>query len=146
MAVYDNMNLQSLKSQFGAGLWARFSIIRFFWSSCAAYTVDLGGYLILSRFLLPELANLISYSLGIVVNFLLHRTIVFQNINRTVAPSFVISIILSLIGLSISTGIIYLLRTYVLQDNLTPKLIATAIVFFWNYFSKKHIAFLVSSD
>ena len=61
-------------------LWHRFSLVRFFWSSCVAYAVDFSVYLLLAAFILPELANVLSYSLGIAVTFALHRLVVFHNI------------------------------------------------------------------
>jgi putative flippase GtrA len=125
-------------------VWHTFSLVRFFWASSIAYAVDFSVYLLLQTVMLPEPANLISYSLGIAVNFALHRLIVFRHIRRTVATSLAISIVLSLIGLALSTGLIYLVRTYVVSGTLAPKIVATVVVFFWNYYSKKHVAFLAT--
>ncbi|MDH5751037.1 MAG: GtrA family protein [Deltaproteobacteria bacterium] len=123
------------------GPLSRFSISRFAASSVVATAVDYLAYVLISRLIAPETANLISQSMGLVVNFTLQRMFVFPGSRRSVKASFVISFSLSLVGILLATGIIFLIR--LLDDELVllPKITATCLVFFYNYFSKKHLAF-----
>jgi putative flippase GtrA len=121
--------------------WHRYAVVRFLFASGLAAMVDYGLYLLLARSMRPEWANMISVSVAIVFNFSLQRLVVFRNIRRSMLPSFVISITLSFAGMLLATLIIYLIRLGYPEGVLIPKLIATGLVFSWNYFTKKHLAF-----
>lgn len=113
----------------------------FFAASVLATLVDYGLYLALARWIAPEPANMISYSSAMLVNFALHRWVVFRGTHRALWRSFVISMALSGIGMLLSTMVIFLVRLGFPQAVLAPKLIATGVVFFWNFLSKKYLAF-----
>ena len=121
--------------------WHRYSVVRFFFASGLAAIVDYGLYLLLAQRMEPEWANMISVSVAIVFNFSLQRLVVFKNIRRSMLPSFVISVSLSFGGMLLATLIIYLIRLGYPEGVLIPKLVATGLVFSWNYFTKKHLAF-----
>lgn len=121
--------------------WHRYAVVRFLYASGMAAVVDYGLYLLLARHLRPEWANMISVTVAIMFNFSLQRLVVFRNIRRSMLPSFVISVTLSLAGMLLATLIIYLIRLGYPEGVLMPKLIATGLVFSWNYFTKKHLAF-----
>lgn len=126
---------------FANRIWLRFSVVRFFYASSVTTVVDYTFYILLAQAMRPEFANVGSFCVSISVNFLLQRFVVFKNIRRTVLPSFVISLGLSVIGLFLTTSIIFLIRLGYPEGVLIPKLAATGLVFFWNYYSKKHLAF-----
>jgi putative flippase GtrA len=113
----------------------------FFAASVAATGVDYGLYLTLARWIAPEPANMISYSSAMLVNFALQRWFVFRGTYQVLWLSFVVSMSLSGIGMLLSTAVIFLVRLGFPQAVLAPKLIATGVVFFWNFLSKKYLAF-----
>lgn len=86
----------------------------------------------------PVVANAISYSNGIVVNFFLQRTFIFQS-KRNAYFTFFLSVTFSLIGLGISSLIIYtLLQIPTLNDYpVVVKMISTGVVFFYNFYTKR---------
>jgi putative flippase GtrA len=113
----------------------------FFAASVLATLVDYGLYLALARWIAPEAANVVSYSSAMLVNFGLQRWVVFRETHQALWKSFAISMSLSGIGMLLSTGIIFLIRLAFPHWVLVPKLIATGVVFFWNFLSKKVLAF-----
>ena len=127
-------------------LWHRFDLVRFFWSSVAATVVDYALYLLLALAIIPEAANVVSQSTAMVVNFTLHRLVVFRGTHRGWGPSFLISISLSVVGMLLGTFVIYVVRIPFPEWVLVPKLVATGTVFFWNFFSKRTFAFPVRSE
>lgn len=120
---------------------AFYQLAVFFAASVAATAVDYGLYLVLARWIAPEPANVISYSSAMLVNFALQRWVVFRGTHRALWRSFVISMALSGVGMLLSTLVIFLVRLGFPQTVLAPKLIATGVVFFWNFLSKKYLAF-----
>lgn len=116
-------------------------ILRFFTTSVIATGIDFLLYIVLIQLLTPAVSNLISASAGLVTNFVLQRNYVF-NPSNSLYKSFVLSVFFSLCGLALGTGLIYLMTTYTPLSALPviAKIITTAIIFFFNYFTKK-IAF-----
>jgi putative flippase GtrA len=89
----------------------------------------------------PTIANLISASAGLITNFILQKKYVF-NPSNTIWKSFVLSVVFSICGLGLGTGLIYLLTNYsaLQQFPVIAKICTTGVIFFYNYFTKK-IAF-----
>jgi len=117
-------------------LQARFAI-----SGLVATAVDYGLYLLLvNRVLPPVSANVVSYSVAVVVNFILQRLFVFE-MKRPGYQVFLLSMAVSAGGLVISTGIIHLLSgiTFFNERQYITKLLATGLVFFYNFFSKRFV-------
>jgi putative flippase GtrA len=109
-------------------------------SSGVATLVDMGLFAILAKITpIPvEIINIITSLVGMVVNFILQKKYIFQ-LNRKVRTAFLLSLIVSLGGIFISTSIIYGLKTTpIFQDYpILAKLIATGIVFFYNFYLKR---------
>lgn len=88
------------------------------------------------------LAATISYSIGLVVNYLLSNSWVFTNrklASRTV--EFTIFTIISIIGLIINVMIMVLFVQGCNIDYRIAKVVATVVVFFWNFTIRKKILY-----
>ena len=115
--------------------------IRFAMTGLVATAVDYVVYLVLvGRFFIPEVSNVISYSCGMVINFVLQKRFVFT-LQGSVSRAFVLSIVVSLGGMAISTGIIHLLTEwpFFMQHQYITKLAATGTVFFYNFYCKRFV-------
>lgn len=116
-------------------------IFKFFGTSVIATGLDLFLYSCLIQVLSPTVANLVSATAGLLTNFLLQKKYVFNPGNSWYA-SLALSTIFSFLGLALGTGMIYLMTNFTIlsEQPLVAKVITTAIIFFYNYFTKK-IAF-----
>jgi putative flippase GtrA len=109
-------------------------------TSSIATFVDYVLYLLLVHYFFnPVLSHIISYGTGMLINFHLQKKFIFQ-LKRDVAHAFVLSLSFSLIGLALSTALIYILTrfTFFLDYQFLTKLIVTGIVFFYNFFTKQY--------
>lgn len=113
-------------------------IVKFFGTSVIATALDFTLYTLLIRLLSPTVSNLISATAGLLTNFYLQRNYVF-NPSKRWYTSLVLSVLFSLIGLGIGTGLIYLMTNFTMlsEQPLIAKVISTATIFFYNYFTKK---------
>lgn len=109
-------------------------------SSAVATLVDMGLFGILTKVtdIPEEIVNVISSLVGMVINFFLQKKFVFE-MNRKVSTAFLMSLAVSLVGILLSTTIIhYLLRLPIFETYpIIAKLIATGIVFFYNFYLKR---------
>ncbi|MCB9275643.1 MAG: GtrA family protein [Lewinellaceae bacterium] len=123
-------------------LWQLFKMkLRFAMTGAIATSVDYVVYLLLvNRFFSPVVSNIISYSSGMVVNFMLQKRFVFQ-LQGSVRRAFLLSVLVSLGGMAISTGIIYGLNTmaFFARYQFITKLCATGTVFFYNFYFKRYV-------
>ncbi len=81
--------------------------------------------------------------IGMLINFFLQKRFVFD-LQRTVSTAFILALCVSLVGVSINTGIVAWLSQYAffVQDGLfkiLPKIIATGTVFFYNFYMKRFV-------
>ncbi len=110
-------------------------------SGAVATSVDYFLYLFLEgRYLTPVYANIASYSCGMVVNFLMQKRFVFQ-LQGSSGRAFLLSALVSMGGLGLSTSIIYGLSQvpFFNERQYITKLIATGIVFFYNFYLKRYV-------
>ena len=123
-------------------LWKLFLLkAKFAMTSSVATAVDYLVYLVLEKyFFSPVISNIISYSCGMVLNFLLQKRFVFT-LEGSVSRTFMLSILVSLGGMALSTGIIYGLSQVSFFDErqYITKLCATGIVFFYNFYLKRYV-------
>lgn len=114
---------------------------RFAMAGAAATTVDYVLYLVLVHyFFSPVVSNIISYSCAMVINFLLQKRFVFA-LQGSASRAFLLSLMVSLGGMALSTGIIYGLTQMEFFSRYQPitKLCATGIVFFYNFYLKRYV-------
>ena len=123
-------------------LWKLFLLkARFAASGAVATTVDYVLYLVLvNGTFSPVTANVIAYSCGMVVNFLIQKRYVF-NLKGSTGRAFMLSLLVSMGGLGLSTGIIYGLTRWPFfnEYQFITKLIATGMVFFYNFYFKRYV-------
>ena len=84
------------------------------------------------------ISNILSFILGLIVNYLLSKKFVFQeetNISRT--KEFIIYAIIGVIGLGIDTVFVWLFTDVFKIHYMISKLVSTAIVFIWNFGARK---------
>jgi putative flippase GtrA len=113
--------------------------VKFAGSSAIATAVDFVLYNILvGQFFAPVTSNVISASVGMLINFILQKNYVFD-VNRKISGAFLISLSTSIVGIGISTLIIYLLNMIpFFQDyQFITKAVATGILFFYNFYMKR---------
>ncbi len=125
-------------------MWQQFVVpkLRFAGTSSIATVVDYGLFLILVYSGMTKVrSNLISASCGFLVNFVLQRKFIFDP-KRKIRHAFLLSLGFSMIGIGISTLLIYLLSQMAFFDlyPFITKLLVTGIMFFYNYYTKQ-IAF-----
>ncbi|MCB0566321.1 MAG: GtrA family protein [Phaeodactylibacter sp.] len=114
---------------------------RFAMTGAVATTVDYVIYLLLvGRFFSPVISNIISYSCGMVINFILQKRFVFA-LQGSAYRAFALSLIVSLGGMALSTGIIYGLTQldFFSSHQYITKLCATGTVFFYNFYLKRYV-------
>lgn len=110
-------------------------------ASAVATGVDYTVYLLLvNKLLAPVPSNVIAYSAGMVVNFILQKRFVFE-LKRSVKKAFFFAALVSLGGMLISSGIIYglSLQPFFNHHQALTKLIATGLVFFYNFYLKRYV-------
>ena len=108
-------------------------------SGLVATTTDFVLYLSLVHNLTsPIPSNVISYSIAMVINFLLQKKFVFS-LQGSVFRTFLMSIMISMGGLLISTAIVYGLTQFQFywERQYLTKLIAIMVVFFYNFYLKR---------
>ena len=113
--------------------------VKFDMSSSVATLVDYVLYQVLVRYLFsPVVSNLVSATLGMVINFFLQKKYIFE-LKRSVNITFIISLLVSVGGIGISTIIIHFLnKSEMLAGNqYIIKAIATGTVFFYNFYMKR---------
>ena len=113
--------------------------VKFAMSSSLATLVDYVLYQVLVRyFFSPVASNLISATVGMVINFFLQKKYIFE-LKRSVNIAFIISLLVSVGGIGISTIIIHFLNnSEMLSGNqYIIKAIATGTLFFYNFYLKR---------
>jgi putative flippase GtrA len=135
----DNLFIQFFRSVFVGGL---------------ATLVDLAVFYVLAItfHFHPNLATTISFIFGLVVNYYLTQLWVFSYTPDSLTKSFTIFTIIGVVGLLLNNFLLYIMIDYRIlahalqMDNpdsikITAKIIATFIVFVWNFSARKYFIF-----
>ena len=110
-------------------------------TGAVATGINYGLYLLLvHRYLLPLPATLLAYSSSVVLNFFLQRYFVFE-LRRSLRSAFLLSMVVSVGGLLLDAAIVYGLHLFPLlgEREWGIKLVATGVVFFYNYYGKRRV-------
>lgn len=115
--------------------------LKFAVTSAVATAVDYGIYLTLTLAVMTSetVAHAISYSIGMVVNFLLQRRFIFESKRKTSAI-FAMSVMFSLIGWLLSQGIFNTLIfsfAFFKKWDILAKIITTGVIFLYNFYTKR---------
>lgn len=122
--------------------------IRYGLVAVVSLAFDFGTYAFLVRGLAinPVVAATFGFSLGLIVNYLLSVLWVFKERSRSKRVEIMAFFVIGLIGLGLTDFIIWALALEMHQDELVSKLVATAIVFFWNFGARKILLFKSKND
>ena len=113
--------------------------LKFAATSALVTALDYFFYLFLFYYFFPPvIANIISYSILMALNFVLQKKYVFT-LNGKVSDAFMKSMLFSLFGLILSTGLIALLNRWIFFFNYQyiTKVLVTGVVFFYNFYTKR---------
>ena len=105
-----------------------------------AFGVDYGSLLVLTQYAHIHylIANVYAFCLGIIVSYVGSIGWVFhQQQTRSRTRDIVIFFVIGVIGLLFTEGLLYAFTEWMHIHYLISKLIATVIVFFWNFFARK---------
>lgn len=82
--------------------------------------------------------SVFSFLCGVVLNYVLCTYWIFKvRIIQKTAIEFLLYILISLVGLAINTGVIYLATAILGIYIMVSKLLSAAITYFWNFFARK---------
>lgn len=85
------------------------------------------------------ISTVMAFVIGLAINFILSKKFVFSAEKKQYSSSteFAVYAIIGLIGLAMTEGIMYLLVDTFKFYFMIPKIIATAVVFVWNFAARK---------
>jgi len=115
--------------------------LKFAATSFIATALDYGIYILLTTVVLysESLSHAISYTIGMITNFILQRRFIFL-LKRKLYQAFLLSVMFSMIGWLLSQGIfnglIYSFAFFK-QHDLLAKIAVTLIIFFYNFYTKR---------
>lgn len=115
-------------------------IIRFIIVGGIATIIDYIVFFLLHDYLRVNtlISNIISFTVSVIYNYIASINWVFEvNANLDKKKQFIVYIILSIIGLVINTGIVYLCVDILKMFSLIGKMIATTIVMTYNFITRK---------
>jgi len=78
-------------------------------------------------------ANSTGFSFAVVNNYLLNRYYTFQNNDPGISLQFLKFLLISLAGLALSTGLLFLIQKNTRLNFYISKAIVIGLVFIWNY-------------
>lgn len=115
--------------------------IKFAITSSVATALDYGLYLMFTLWfgINESISHAVSYSAGMVANFLLQRWFIFET-NRKIGVVFSLSVTFSLIGWVLSQLIFNTLIFFFVffsNHDLLAKIVVTATIFLYNFYTKR---------
>lgn len=114
--------------------------IRYFFVGGVAAVVNIGMLFIFTDVchIYYLVSNIISFTLGLIVNYILSKLLVFQDkVSLSASKEFIIYAIIGVVGLGIDT---LLMSTFTDTFNIyymLSKIISTLLVFIWNFGARK---------
>lgn len=114
--------------------------IRYFFVGGLAAVVNIGMlYVFTDIFHIYYLiSNILSFTLGLVVNYILSKMLVFQDeVSLSASKEFIIYAIIGVVGLGIDTLLVSVFTDIVHFYYMISKIISTLLVFIWNFGARK---------
>lgn len=115
--------------------------IRYIFVGGAAFVADAGSLWILDLFVHYMLATAAAFIIGLIVNYLLSKLLVFTDKSTNAAAEFIVYGVIGVIGLGITELLMYLLVGRAGIAVIAAKIIAAAIVLVWNFGARKVILY-----
>lgn len=118
-------------------------MIKYGFVAIFALVVDFGSLLLLHAFGMQYLeAATVAFLLGTIVNFLLSHGYVFKNpVIKNKALNFSAFAIIGAVGLAANDLIIWFAHSRIGLGLALSKIIAVAIVFFWNFIARQQLLY-----
>jgi putative flippase GtrA len=117
---------------------------RYFGVSGICLLVDAGALFVLTEYagINYLISTFIGYSLGLILNYILSVTWVFNTKRLTNKPiEFGIFVIIGLIGMAINQGVMWLATDLIGLYFMLSRLISAVIGHTWKFFARKYILF-----
>jgi putative flippase GtrA len=116
--------------------------VRYFLVGGTAAAVDIGLFLgLISIGWSYQWAGILGFTIATAVNFLLAKRYVFHDRNGKRMQEIVGTYLVSGVGLLLNQFILWICIERILLSALFGKLVATGMVFFWNYFIRNLYVF-----
>lgn len=87
------------------------------------------------------LANTIGFITAATSNYILNRIWTFESLNRNIANEYISFIIVSIIGLLINIGTLWILHGKMKYNFYLSKIGAVGVAIFWNFFANYQYTF-----
>jgi len=119
-------------------------IVKYFFVGGVAAVVDISLFTVFAKFLAYNylLVGAITFLIATLVNYILSIKFVFKSGKKHKKQKEILLVYLvSAFGLAFNLVILYICYDIINMELIVSKLIATALVFFWNYFIRKYFIF-----
>jgi len=122
-------------------------ITGFFLIGCFSTLIDIGLLYFFTEYfgIWYIYSATISYTCGIIVNFLLNKYLNFRDTSRNFLRQFSSFTLVSMSSLALTLGVLYLAVEIFSINYLLGKIIAVIIAFSWNYFGQSRITFRLAT-
>lgn len=87
------------------------------------------------------ISNSLGFLIAVTNNYFLNKYFTFQNNDENIQYQFICFLIVSIIGFTLNTLLLYLFQNKTKQNFYISKGLATAIVFIWNYLANNYFTF-----
>ena len=137
----DDLNSNKKSRLIKELLWLK---VKFASGSVIATLVDWTIYMFLADvYFTKVVANLISRFVGMLINFWVQKTFVFE-LKRKAVNAFMLTVVVSIIGLGVGTIVMKLIGDWEIWGTskyykIFPKVIETGVVFFYNFYFKRYV-------
>ncbi|MFA5331110.1 MAG: GtrA family protein [Methanoregula sp.] len=123
-------------------------LVRFLFVGSTSSLVDIGGMFVFTEFfgIWYMLSATLSYCCGIVVSYILNKSLTFHDSSRNYAAQFTTFATISVSCLIINLGIIWMAVDLFSLNYMTGKIIATLGAFLWNYHGQSRFTFKNTSQ
>ncbi len=129
---------------FGKSLNINIEFLRYFIVGGISFVADFLLLYVFATFvdLHYLVANAIAFCVGLTINYILSITWVFPNRKLSCRKKeFTIFLLVGVVGLLLNELILWLLMEYMALYLMYSKIVATAVVFFWNFIARKILLF-----
>ncbi len=124
-------------------------IVRYFFVGGASAVVDIGIFFVFAKLAGYDylLVGCIGFLVATAVNYALSVKHVFRSgVRYSKGKEIALVYLVSMVGLAINQSVLYLLVAQLHRELMLAKLVATGVVFFWNFSVRYFIIFRTSSD
>ena len=123
-------------------------LIKYFGVAIVAALVNIGMlYVFTDLFYINYLiSNILSFTLGLLVNYVLSKKFVFKESKMNKILEFIIYAVIGSIGLGIDTLVLWLFTSKFKIYYLLSKIISTGVTFIWNFSARKIVYFITNKE